>query len=377
MKVPLLDLKAQFKPLKTEIMSAIEKVCDEQSFILGRTVEELEADVAEYCRCKYAVGVSSGSDALILSLMVEGIGPGDEVITTPFSFFATAGAVARVGAKPVFVDISEDSFNINPDLIETKITKKTKAIIPVHLYGQMSAMDKIMEIARKYSLIVIEDGAQAIGSEYLGKRAGEYGDYGCFSFFPSKNLGCFGDGGIVTANSKEKYDRLKQFRVHGSSPANKYVYDYIGGNFRLDALQAAILRVKIKHLDSWHSARQKNADEYRMLFEQSKVKSMLILPVSTKNTTKHIYNQFCIQLVTGNRNKLKTELQKAEIGADIYYPLPLHLQPCFAYLGYKKGDFPVSESVADRILALPIYPESTFEQRRYVVSAIEKILLES
>lgn len=375
MQVPLLDLKAQFKPMKGEIMKAIEEVSDSQYFILGKKVEDFEASIAKYCECQYAVGVTSGSDALLVALMVEGIGAGDEVITTPFSFFATVGAIARVGAKPVFVDINEDDFNINPDLIEAKITKNTKAIIPVHLYGQMSEMDKIMAIAKKHNLVVIEDGAQAIGSEYMNKKAGCFGNYGCFSFFPSKNLGGFGDGGIVTTNDQKKYNLLKQFRNHGASPQNKYVYEYIGGNFRLDALQAVILQIKLKYLDGWHDARQKNAQEYRKLFANSKVSDQIVVPVNIKNATRHIYNQFCIKVKNGKRDMLKSGLQKAEIGTDIYYPLSLHQQQCFAYLGHKTGDFPISEKVADQILALPIYPESSTEQREYVVSSIEQILL--
>lgn len=374
MQVPLLDLKAQYRPLKQEIMKAIEEICDSQYFILGKRVEDFEKKIAEYCGCKYAVGVTSGSDALLITLMVEGIGAEDEVITTPFTFFATAGAIARIGAKPIFVDINEDDFNINPDLIETKITKRTKAIIPVHLFGQMAAMDKIMAIAKKHNLIVIEDAAQAIGSEYQNKRAGSFGDYGCFSFFPSKNLGAFGDAGIVTTNSQEKSELLKIFRNHGSSPANKYFYRHIGGNFRLDAIQAVILDVKLKYLDNWSKARQDNADDYRKLFAGSKIMDKVVLPVNVKNATRHIYNQFCVLFKDGQRDAVKAGLAKAEIGTDIYYPLPLHLQECFSYLGGKKGDFPVSERVADQILALPIYPETTHEQRAYMVSAIEKIL---
>lgn len=376
MQVPLLDLKAQFRPMKEEIMKAIEEVCDAQYFILGKKVEDFEASIAKYCQTQYAVGVSSGSDALLVALMVEGIGAGDEVITTPFSFFATVGAIARVGAKPVFVEINEDDFNINPDLIEAKITKNTKAIIPVHLYGQTADMDKIMAIAKKHNLIVIEDGAQAIGSEYKNKRAGTFGDYGCFSFFPSKNLGGFGDGGIVTTNCKEKYELLKSFRNHGSSPQNKYIYNHVGGNFRLDALQAVILQVKLKYLDTWSAARQSNADDYRKLFAQSKVADKVITPVNVKSATRHIYNQFCLIVKGGKRDALKAGLVKAEIGTDIYYPVPLHIQECFKYLGGKKGDFPISERVADSIIAIPIYPETTHEQRKYVVSTIEKVLSE-
>lgn len=375
MQVPLLDLKTQFKPMKHEIMKAIEEVCDSQGLILGKRVEDFEKNVAEYCSCKYAVGVSSGSDALIIALMVEGIGAGDEVITSPFTFIATVGAIARVGAKPVFVDINEDDFNINPDLIEAKITKKTKAIMPVHLYGQIAAMDKIMAIAKNHNLVVIEDAAQAIGSEYQGKRAGSFGDYGCFSCYPSKNLAAFGDAGIVTTNSQEKYELLKIFRNHGSNPSNKYLYKYIGGNFRLDALQAAVLDIKLKYLDVWSKSRQNNADDYCKLFATSKIGDRVILPINVKNATRHIYNQFCVLFKNGKRDTVKAGLMKAEVGTDIYYPLPLHLQESFSFLGCKKGDYPVSERVADQILALPIYPESTHEQRAYVVSTIEKILL--
>jgi dTDP-4-amino-4,6-dideoxygalactose transaminase len=373
MKVPLLDLKEQFKTMKQEIMRDIEEICDSQYFILGPKVEKFEKEVAEYCQSEYAVGVSSGSDALIIALMVEGIGYGDEVITTPFTFFATAGAIARVGATPVFVDIDQKTFNINPELIESKITSRTKAIIPVHLYGQCADMDPILDIAQKHNLIVIEDGAQAIGSEYKGKRAGSMGDYGCFSFFPSKNLGAFGDGGAVTTSDPEKYELLKIFRNHGANP--KYYHKYIGGNFRLDALQAAVLSVKLKHLDSWSEARQKNAMEYKKFFEESGTEDKISLPFKADYTTRHIYNQFCILLnSTASRDELKQHLLNAGIGVDVYYPVPLHMQECFRSLAYSKGDFPASEYCADKIIALPIFPESSSEQREYVVSEISKFL---
>lgn len=372
MKVPLLDLKAQYAEMKEEILTEVARICDSQYFILGPDVVKFEKEVAEYCGTKYAVGVSSGSDALLIALMVEGIGYGDEVITTPFTFFATAGAIARVGAKPVYVDIEPDTFNINPELIEAKITPKTKAIIPVHLYGQCAEMGKIMEIARKHNLIVIEDGAQAIGSEYEGQKAGSIGDYGCFSFFPSKNLGAFGDGGVVTTNDEAKYELLKIFRNHGSNP--KYYHKYIGGNFRLDALQAVILSIKLKHLDSWSAARQRNAAEYRSIFAASKIADKVQLPVKADHSTRHIYNQFCILLPEGTRDGLKQALLDAGVGVDVYYPVPLHLQECFADLGYKVGDFPISESVAKRIIALPIYPETTHDQRKFVVSVIEDFI---
>lgn len=372
MQVPLLDLKAQYSTLKDEIIKEISEICDSQYFIQGPKVEKFEAEVAEYCGAKYAVGVSSGSDALIISLMVEGIGAGDEVITTPFTFFATAGAIARVGATPVYVDIDPKVFNIDVTQIEAKITPKTKAIIPVHLFGQSANMGKLMDIAKRHNLAVIEDAAQAIGSEYEGTRVGSIGDYGCFSFFPSKNLGAFGDGGLVTTNDEEKYKLLKIYRNHGSDP--KYYHKYIGGNFRLDAIQAAVLSIKLKHLDSWSTERQKNAADYRNIFAASSIGDKVQLPVKAEYRTRHIYNQFSILIKDGKRDIVRDAMIAANIGCDIYYPVPLHMQECFAYLGYKEGDIPVSEKTTKEILALPIYPESTTEQRQYVVSVIEKAL---
>ena len=377
MKVQLLDVKAQYDEnnLRDGVIPLIDEICSSQGFVGGKRIEDFEAAIAEYSGCKYACGVSSGSDALIISLMVEGIGAGDEVITTPFTFFATVGAIWRVGAKPVFVDIDPVDFNIDPDLIEEKITPKTKAIMPVHLYGQMAKMDKIMKIAKKHNLAVIEDGAQAIGAEYLGKRAGSYGDYGCFSFYPSKNLGAFGDGGIVTTNSEEKYEMLKMFRNHGADPKTRYLHKYVGGNFRLDALQAAVLNIKLKHLDAWSAGRQSNAKKYAELIGKSKVADKLTLPVNIPDATRHIYNQYCILVNDGKRNYLQSELGKAGVGAAIYYPLSLHLQECFASLGHKEGDFPISEKTSTEILALPIYPELPAEQLEYVVESIEKVLI--
>jgi len=372
MQVPLLDLKGQFASMKAEIMKDIEAVCDSQMFILGSKVSELEEEIAKYSGAVGACGVSSGSDALLAALMAEGIGAGDEVITTPFTFFATAGAIARVGAKPVFADIDPVSFNIDPAEIEAKVTKNTKAVIPVHLFGQAAQMDPILEIAKRCNLIVIEDAAQAIGSEYKGKRVGSFGEYGCFSFFPSKNLGCFGDGGMVTANTPERVERLKFFRNHGMNP--KYYHKFVGGNFRLDALQAAILLIKLKRLDSWTVARQKNAAEYRQLFAASGIGEKVVLPSEDKDTTRHIYNQFSILVKNGRRDMVRSALQAANVGCDIYYPVPLHLQECFSGLGYKEGDLPVSESVAKEVLAIPIYPESTTEMREYVVAAIADAL---
>jgi dTDP-4-amino-4,6-dideoxygalactose transaminase len=371
MKVPLLDLKAQYANLKDDIMAVTQDVYESQYFILGPQVEKLESEIAAYCTTAHALGVSSGSDALLICLMAAGIGTGDAVITTPYTFFATAGAVARAGARPVFVDIEPDSYNISPqkiadtlDAMTAKERESVKAIIPVHLYGQCAEMDPIMDIAAQYGLVIIEDAAQAIGAEYKGRRAGSMGDYGCFSFFPSKNLGAFGDGGIVTTGSQDRYDRLKIMRVHGSQP--KYYHKFIGGNFRLDALQAAIVSVKLKHLDSWSEARQANASRYRDLFSALNPAD-LHLPVETQS--RHIYNQFIVK-VPGRRDDLRSYLQDADIGTEVYYPVPLHLQQCFDFLAYQKGDFPVAEAAAEQTLALPIYPELADDQQAYVVEKI-------
>ncbi|NVM22542.1 MAG: DegT/DnrJ/EryC1/StrS family aminotransferase [Desulfobacterales bacterium] len=366
MKVPLLDLKAQYDTIKDEILAVTVELYESQRFILGPKVEQLEKEVAQYCQCKFAVGVSSGTDALLISLMAAGIGPGDEVITTPYTFFATVGSIARVGAVPVFVDIEEGSYNMDPRLIRDKITKRTKAIIPVHLYGQCCDMDAILELARAEDLLVIEDAAQAIGSEYRGRRAGSMSDAGCFSFFPSKNLGAFGDGGIVTTSSGSLYEAMKILRVHGSSP--KYYHRLLGGNFRLDALQAAIILVKLRHLDRWTAARQNNAARYRELFGRAGLDHLIRLPL--ENTDRHIYNQFVICL-KDKRDELKQYLQDAGIGTEIYYPVPMHLQPCFKYLNGKGGDLPIAEAAAKETLALPVYPELTYEQKSYVVHKIK------
>ncbi len=371
MSVPLLDLTGQYQSIKSEILAEIAEVCDSQRFILGPKVEKLESEIAAYCSTPYACGVTSGSDALIISLMTEGIGAGDEVITTPFTFFATVGAIARVGATPVFADIDPRTFNINPAEIEKKITAKTRAIIPVHLFGQCADMDPIMDIARRHHLIVIEDACQAIGTEYRGRRVGSIGDYGAFSFFPSKNLGCFGDGGIVTVRDPEKAKLLKIFRNHGQS--DTYIHRYVGGNFRLDALQAAILSIKLRHLDSWSAARQRNAAEYHELFTAAGVKG-ITLPFAADYCTRHIYNQFSILVADGRRDALRAHLNEKKIGCNVYYPLSLHLQDCFLHLGGKPGDYPVSERVSGEILALPIYPESTRAQREEVVGVIAEFM---
>ena len=369
MQVPLLDLVPQYKALKTDFMKVMEEVCDSQRFILGDKVAEFEKAAAVYCQTNDSIGVTSGSDALIIALMEANIGAGDEVITTPFTFFATVGAIVRVGAKPVFADIDPVSFNIDPARIEEKITSKTKAIIPVHLFGQSADMDPIMAIAKKHNLIVIEDACQAIGAEYEGKRVGSIGNYGCFSFFPSKNLGCFGDGGLVSVQCPERAARLRMLRNHGQG--GTYVHNMVGGNFRLDALQAAVLSIKLPYLDGWSEARQKNAAEYEKLFAAAGLADKIVTPKAASYATRHIYNQYSILVKDGKRDELKAYLQANGVGCAVYYPLCLHLQECFKNLGGKAGDCPVAEKISGEILALPIYPESTTEMREYVVNTIK------
>ena len=370
MQVPLLDLRAQYAPLKAEILKAVEEICDSQRFILGPAVESFEKDLAAYCRSEGAVGVTSGSDALIIALMAEGIGAGDEVITTPFTFFATVGAIVRVGATPVFADIDPVTFNIDPAEIEKKITPRTKAIIPVHLFGQCADMDPIMAIAKEHNLFVIEDACQAIGAEYKGRRAGSIGRYGAFSFFPSKNLGCFGDGGAVTCDSKELEALLKIYRNHGQSKT--YIHEYVGGNFRIDALQARILEIKLKHLDSWSVARQANAEHYAQLFADAGLGDKIVLPQKASYDVRHIYNQYCIRVKDGKRDALKQFLLDNGVGCAVYYPLSLHLQDCFKELGGKPGDHPVSEKASEEIMALPVFGELEAAQLEYVVATIAK-----
>ncbi len=365
MKVPLLDLKAQYKTIKTEIDSAVLRVMESQHFILGPDVEELERAVAEYSGCRHGIGVTSGTDAILIALMALEIGPGDEVIVPSYTFFATAGSVARLGAKPIFVDVDPDTYNIDPCGLEAAISKKTRAIIPVHLYGQCCDMARILEIASKKGIPVIEDAAQAIGAEYQGQRAGSFGIAGCFSFFPSKNLGAFGDGGMVVTNDDALAEKLRILRGHGSKP--KYYHKMIGGNFRLDALQAAVLNVKLKSLDAWTTARRRNADDYdKLLKEAGLVPSKVKLPMRAQ--AGHIFNQYVIR--AERRDELRDFLKQNEIGTEIYYPVPLHLQECFTELGGKKGDCPVSEEAALTTMALPIYPELTIEQKSYVVDSI-------
>jgi len=368
--VPLLDLKAQYDTIREEIRAKVDEVMDQQAFIMGPEVAAFEEEVAAYCGsgCQ-AVGVSSGTDALLLAMMALDIGRGDEVITTPFSFFATAGCIVRLGAVPVFVDIEADTFNIDPSRIEAAVTERTKAIIVVHLFGQCAEMDAILEIARRRGLAVIEDAAQAIGAEYRGRRAGSMGDAGCFSFFPSKNLGGFGDGGMVVATAADLAERMKLLRVHGAPSG--YIHEQVGGNFRLDALQAAVLRIKLRHLDAWSDGRRANAADYRRRFEAAGLAAgEVIVPVEKQD--RHIYNQYVIRVK--QRDRLREHLKALSIGHSVYYPLPLHLQPCFADLGGREGDMPVAEKAAGEVLALPVYSELTADQRAYVVEGIRGFL---
>ncbi len=384
MNVPLLDLKAQYETIRTELEQAMRAVMESQHFILGPHVQRCEEAIAAYCQAPHAIGVSSGSDALLICLMAEGIGAGDEVITTPYTFFATAGAIARVGARPVFADIDPVTYNLAVDQVAAKITTRTKAIIPVHLYGQSADMRAVMEIASARNLVVIEDAAQSIGARYDGHSSGTIGHYGGFSFFPSKNLGAAGDGGMVVTNDPKRAERLRILRAHGSHP--KYYHRLIGGNFRLDALQGAIVSAKLPHLDGWTEGRRANARRYDRLFAESGLvvsdsrdwaqtrsngesvarDRNMVLP--TEVTERHVFNQYVIRV--DRRDELKAHLQKNGIGTEVYYPVPMHIQECFKDLGYNRGDFPESEAAAEHTLALPIYPELNDEQAEYVVHTI-------
>ena len=367
-KIPLLDLHAQYQSIAPEIEAAVKRVLASQHFILGPEVRELEQEIAPYCHSSEAVGCASGSDALLLALMACGVGPGDEVITTPFSFFATAGSIVRLGARTVFVDIEESTFNINPELIARAITPKTKAIMPVYLFGQCAEMDSITELARQHNIAVIEDAAQAIGAEYKGRRAGSLGTIGCFSFYPSKNLGGAGDGGMLTTSDPDVAASLRDLRSHGAR--KKYFHDRVGINSRLDALQAAILRVKFRYLDEWARARRTNAQRYREIFSRSDLSSSATvrLPAEMESDVLHVYNQFVIRVK--ERDKLRAYLTEHGIGTEIYYPLPLHLQSCFKEMGYGSGDFPEAERAAEEALAIPVYPELSGDAQVRIVETI-------
>ena len=380
MKVPLLDLRPPLEELRDEIVEAVTQVIDSTRYIMGPEIDGLEKEISAYCGTKDAVGVSSGTDALLLALMVLDVGPGDLVMTSNFSFFATAGVVARLNATPVFVDIDPQTFNIDPESLsralaemDAQTRKRVKAIIPVHLYGQCADMEAILKISREYNIPVIEDGAQAIGAECeidgQKRSAGSSGEFGCFSFFPSKNLGGVGDGGIVTINNSEMADQLRLKRVHGGE--RKYYHRVIGGNFRLDPIQATVIRVKLPHLNKWHSQRQDNAEHYNKLFAEKDLGGKVQLPFvghSENLQNPHIYNQYVIK--AERRDELQAFLAENEIASEVYYPLPFHLQECFLHLGGKTGDFPVSEAVAAEVLALPVYPGMTKEMRETVVEQI-------
>ena len=363
--IPLLDLKAQFAPLRGSVLEAIARVCDSQQFILGPEVERLERELAALLEISYAIGVSSGTDALLAALMALDVGPGDEVVTTPFSFFATAGSIARLGARPVFVDIDRGTFNIDAGHVAAAMTSRTKAIMPVHLFGQSADMAPILEVSKRTGVPVVEDAAQAIGARYRGTPVGGIGVVGCFSFFPTKNLGAFGDAGLITTADGALARRLRAIRQHGGEV--KYHHDLVGGNFRIDALQAAILRVKLPYLDDWTAARRRNAQRYEALFKEAGLGSTVMLPQRSADST-HVYNQFVVRVP--ERDRVRAHLQSSGIGTEVYYPVPLHLQPCFHELGYRAGSLPVAETVAHEALALPIYGELTDAQQSSVVQAI-------
>ena len=371
--VPALNLKAQYETIRDEIEPVVHEILESQMFVLGPEVAKLEAEVAEYCGASSGIGCASGSDALLLPLLALEIGPGDEVITTPYTFFATAGSIWRTGAKPVFVDIEPDTYNMDPGRLEAAISPRTRAIIPVHLYGQTADMGPIRDIAKRHGLAVIEDAAQAIGAAWNGFRAGTLGDVAAFSFYPSKNLGGFGDGGMVTTSNPLLARRLARLRVHGMEP--KYHHHEVGFNSRLDALQAAVLRVKLRHLDAWTAMRRTVADRYRNLFASHGLLELIGLPAERPGNF-HVYNQFVIRVPATLRDPLREYLTARKIGTEIYYPIPLHLQACFASLGYRPGDFPRSETAAAQTLALPVYPELSDAEQHYVVGSIYRFIQE-
>ena len=371
MTIPLIDLQAQYATIRDEVSAAIDRVFDTQQFVLGAEVQALEEEIARYSQARFAIGCASGSDALLLALMSCGIGEGDEVITTPFSFFATASAIARVGARPVFVDIEARAYTIDPKRIEPAITAKTKAIMPVHIYGQCAGMDPLIAIAGKHGLAIIEDAAQAIGAEDRGRRAGSMGSIGCFSFYPSKNLGGAGDGGMLVTNDPDHAQRLYMLRVHGEQ--KKYHHQLLGINSRLDALQAVVLRVKFPHLDAWTGERQRRAREYEIMFSEAGLGAKVKLPL-VRGDGRHVFHQYVIRVAEGERDRLREHLRANGILADVYYPVPLHLQQSFAYLGYQEGDFPFAEAAAKETLALPVYPELSCQQQHFVVSKVVEAL---
>jgi dTDP-4-amino-4,6-dideoxygalactose transaminase len=369
LKVPLLDLQAQYRPLRDDILSALTRVCDSQRFIMGAEIAAVERDLATMLGVEHAIGVSSGTDALLLSLMALGVKAGDEVITSTYSFFATAGAIARLGARPVLVDVNPATFNIDPSQIAAAITPRTRALIPVHLFGLSADLDPILEDAARSGVPVIEDAAQAIGATYKARPVGGFGAFGCFSFFPSKNLGAFGDAGLLTTNDAGLAKRARLLRAHGMEP--KYYHHLVGGNFRMDEVQAAVLRVKTPHLATWTEARRLNASRYVRMFRDAGLDGRITLP-SEPQGCRHIFNQFVIR--ARGRDALKRRLDECGIGNDIYYPVPFHLQPCFADLGYRAGDFPNAERAADDSLAIPIYGELTVEQQQAVVDTIAEFV---
>ena len=368
MKVPLLDLHAHYEPLRTEILAAITGVCDSQRFILGPEVEQLERELASFLNVGVAIGVSSGTDALLAALMAAGVGPGDEVVTSTYSFFATAGCVARLGGRPVLVDIDPITYNLDPNAVAAATTSRTRAIIPVHLYGLSADMDPIIQAAAGAGAAIVEDAAQAIGARYKGRLVGGLGTLGCFSFYPSKNLSGFGDGGLITTNDEALGARVRLLRAHGAKP--KYYHQIVGGNFRLDALQAAVLRVKLPHLAGWTELRRRNARRYDDLFSAARLETRGVVGPSEPDGYFHVFNQYVIRVP--RRDELRTHLQSRGIGTEVYYPVPFHLQACFADLGYREGAFPNAEAAAKGTVALPIYPELDEQQQAYVVDSIRE-----
>ncbi|HNV02790.1 MAG TPA: DegT/DnrJ/EryC1/StrS family aminotransferase [Vicinamibacterales bacterium] len=369
MQVPMLDLQAQYRPIRDAILEAVVRVCDSQRFILGPEVEGLERELAAYLGVEHAVGVSSGTDALLAAMMALGIGPGDEVVTSTYSFFATAGCVSRLGARPVFVDIDPVSCNIDPGAIAAAVTPRTKAIVPVHLYGQSAELDAILAVASRAGVPVIEDAAQAIGATYHGRKVGGFGLAGCFSFFPSKNLGAFGDGGLVATNDEALAASVRRLRMHGAD--RQYYHEVVGGNFRLDALQAAVLRVKLPHLEAWAGARRRNAARYDALFDEFGLAGR-VTPPAVLPGRGHVFNQYVVRVP--DRDRVKAHLEERRVGAAVYYPVPFHQLTCFASLGYRAGQFPHAERAARETLALPVYAELTADEQRYVVEVVAEAL---